>query len=318
MPSQGRTQGPELRRKKEPTPEGVQQHAARIQTWKEGSPETWQAMLRDATRDGELVRTPESQEQAPLDDLDDGAVDCEMNLGDEDDLPTEQAEPLDKLEGADFAVGEMDELRPNEAANSGFRMVVRDDQCRLELPPWLAGRPSREDGDHPLANPFERLEFFQHLARWLNDNRPAFLLDPDPWNLGVNALVEFREGKPSVTETGLLALLGGSSKDLTRWKRYAVLVWADGSLPLEFLFSIQAKVAWAANVLLQKYQSLDENVVNRMTDLTAPKQGNAKAAIMANRIDSLDFENFILRVCLDAGVAWKHVLPVLRSRIANH
>jgi hypothetical protein len=317
MPSQGRSQRPERSRKKQATQEGVQEHAVRIQAWKEGSPETWQAMLRDAARDGELVRTPESEEQAPLDDLDEDAVDCEMDLGDEDDLSSEQSEAFDKLEGADFAVGESDDVRPEESASLGFRIVVRDGHCRLEVPHWLAGTPSREDGEHPLEDPFQRLEFFQHLAGWLNDNRSAFLLDPDPWNLGVNALAELKGGNPSVTEKGLLALLEGRGKDITRWKRHAILVWADGSLPLKFLFSIQAKVAWAANVLLQKYPTLNENALNRVTDLTTPKLGKAKNPIKTNSLDSLEFDKFILRVCLEAGVAWKHVLPVLHSRIAN-
>lgn len=319
MPNQGRYQGRQRTVRRNPTTEGAQEHATRTQRWKEGAPEEWQAMLRDAECDGDLVRRSESLESAILDDLDEGAMDGEIDLGDEDDIPIGGIEGHDNLEGADFLMGGSDAGILGTSTDRVFRIVVNHGLCRLETPRWLVGRPTHDEGYGIMDEPYQRLDTLQRLVKWLNENRKQFLLDPDPWYLGIDALEELRRGKPSVTEDGFLRLLELSGITINREKRHAAMSWEDGSLPLDFLFSSQAKQAWAANALLQRYSSDPIRIEDlaRTTHLTSPKDGKTAKAIKNATLNGLDFENFIRRVCLEAGTAWNGVLPVLHSRLSN-
>ncbi|MEM6915941.1 MAG: hypothetical protein AAF491_05180, partial [Verrucomicrobiota bacterium] len=242
------------------------------------------------------------------------------DLGDEDAISSEETDRLDEFPGNEFRLG-LDDENPEsgntfQSSEAWFRIVVESERCTLETPRWLAGTPPRDNGAHPLEEPFQRLETLQRLASWLTERRRAFLNEPDPWNLGVDALEELEKGHPSVTEVGLMRLLGFKA-EINRHKRYCEFVWPDGTLPLEFLFRPEAKQAWVASALVQRYRDkpLTEETLAKVDSLTMPKSQKEKRSRLSQKIDSLSFPQFIQRLCIEVGVSWSNVLSTYRDRI---
>ena len=276
-------------------------------------------MLRDKGTDGGFSRHPEAHDEAPYDDAMAGICDADLDLADEDDLPSDEGtRSLDDLEGESFSLGGADADFPDQSPmghdgiESTFRLVVTGDRCRLEIPKWARGRMMEDASDDSLKEPFDRLTSFQRIAAWLMDERKEFLRDPQPWNLGAGAYKELKAKTPSVTEDGFLKLLDMESVQLNRHKRHCTLVWEDGTLPLDRLFSQEAKRAWVANALIQRYRELDDPITKKsldgVTDLTLPKQSVAKLGRLGGNLNVLSFQEYIQRACLEVGVPWSTVL----------
>lgn len=289
-----------------------EEFAARSQRWKEGSPAEWQAMLSDLAQEGELTSTEDDEQAISDEDRDEDLWDSEIESGDEDALAAEDRGEIEEVFRLEFD-GDGDAGRdPFESTGAYYRILVQEGRCRLEIPAWFSG--TTPEGN---AEPFQRLETYQRIVRWLNEDRTAFLKDPDPWHLGAGALKELSEGKPSVTEDGLKDLLKLKA-EINRHKRHCDLVWEDGTtLPLDFLFRNEAKHAWVANALVQRYRGddLSGDDLDLLCGLTTPKQGERKNEVMAGGLDGLDFRTFVQRACLMVGSTWSELPDSLRERI---
>jgi hypothetical protein len=162
------------------------------------------------------------------------------------------------------------------------------------------------------------------VAEWLSNNRKNFLLDPDPWNLGLSALKEFEAGWASVVQKDFLVhagLSGFAGTDLfSRDIRTTDLVFDDGSLTLGFFFEDAARMAWVAQVVkgLTRQQNGDmRRVLGNYSDVTVPK-GKRQDLIDANP-RALDFRGLIARACAIAGgnqsVSWKNTIQMFKSQM---
>ena len=305
------------------TAESKQEWAARMQLVREGSMLALRRLFADQEAHGHITRQPDqiafdSEDLVPSD-----ALDSEVELGDEDDFKADTSEwDLDRLAGPGQSAE--DAMFLDDAGvgvEQKFEILVSAGRCQLHRPRWMRAEACDERGEEFLDEVSGRLSVLEDLATWLSKARADFLEEPDPWNLGVTALSELEAGDPSVTEEGLQKLAALRTTQFTRYKRHCVVVWEDGSMPLEFLFGAEAKSAWVANAVVQRSLRINDPItaasLERVRKLSLPKDSPGKKALLGKPVHALSFSEFIKRACLAGGSSWVSVLTSYESHLTT-
>jgi hypothetical protein len=297
--------------------------AARLQVVREGSPMELRAFLADQEAEGNITRQPDETDFDSNDLENHDAIDSEIDLSDEDDSATDDS----ALDSRDYRQPSIFPDRMDVATDAGpsldvrFEVLVHDGNCHVHRPRWMRARPLNEAGQEALDEIGGRFDVIDRAGRWLMEKRQAFLATPDPWMLGVDALEEIKAGICPVTEEGFQKLSGIKTTQFSRYKMHCFLVWQDGSLPLDFLFGPEARIAWVANVVIQRSLDLRDPITVKTLDaigsLTKPKGTKASDAILFKSFRALGFTEFIQRANLLAGTAWSDVLECHRIDILS-
>lgn len=320
--SQSRVRGPEQSHllTRDVSQESKQELHARVQRMHECSLEEMRLHCLALVRQEHLSEhAEESDDWKSATGDDDDEMDCEIDLRDEDDLFDEGS---DRGDGLDEVAVRLDEDESSEArddeAGPSFTLQVIDGRCRLVVPHWFRFRPTTAEGEQWIAAAEQRLESLERFARWLTDNRSKFLETADPWDLGVDALDELKNDTCSVTEKGLVKLVGADGS-WNRHQRGAFLSWDDGSLPLSFFTSPEAKRSWAAQAFVQSCKSdrihVSREILDGTKGITQPKGKAGKISIRNASLGGLDFRESIIRICMNSGATWDLVIEDYRLRI---
>ena len=289
-----------------------------------------QRVLRDAMvaliATGDLIPAADYQEaddgDAPVPDEEQPEIDME-----DEDTPRMDGwdnEPYDRPENPLRPSG--DQADDSEAIENHepFRILVEGDSCRFERPDWWNCRPVAKAGRSLVADSERKFRMMSAIADWLSENRKDFLLDPDPWNLGVAALQEFKKGWASVRQEDFLIrveLRPFAGTDLfSRDIRNTDLVFEDGQVPLGFLFEDDVRMAWVAQTVKGLVQEKGANmtqVLENYAGVTVPRGG--RDDLLRKNPDALDFGGLIARACAMAGgnqpVSWAATIKRFRSNL---
>lgn len=307
--------------------------AAESQILREGTPAAIATRLADRERNGDIRKGPE-EVGVQIDDLiGDDCFDSEIatsdvddsSLPDLDESPGEWAGGVAALHpGASFISEDSAESRPDMLE---LRVDV-DGTCRFLRPGWMAGEALTDDGEEDFERIENRFQMFDDIAAWLTRERTDFLRDPNPSHLGVRALEEIKQGKPSVSPQAFLELSGikeratanlkieGKSveSDFSRYCTACGLVWEDGSrLPLRFIFGTEARNAWVACAVRQFFESIGQPLetpeqIAKLRGLTVPKNPKDKDRLAESSITSLTQPEFVARANQMVGTRWAEVM----------
>lgn len=235
-----------------------------------------------------------------------------------DDAPLDRPEhPLRPFGNGADEVEAVENIEP-------FRILVDGDTCRFERPDWWNCKARTTAGRSFVADSERTFRMMSAIADWLSNNRKEFLLDPDPWNLGVSAMEEFQNGWASVRQKDFLEYAGLRSfagpSLFSRNIRKTDLVSDGGPVPLEFLFEDEARMAWVAQVvkgLAQSQGGKMQQVLENYADVTVPKGG--RDDLLKAEPDTLDFGGLIARACVMAGkdkpVSWSATIKTFKNRM---
>lgn len=300
--------------------------AAALQTIREGTPDEVREAFADLEALGDLkpdIDWDESDEES--NDDSEEQLDAEMDASDEDDpfLDGWDDDPSDEPDAPLHAAPTQDEPGEELEVGAKWQLTVSDGKCRLERPHWIHWWPTSKDGKVALDDVERRMQMMERIALWLTKKRSAFLHSPEPWLLGCDAWSELKkEGRaPVVPEqfldlAGISDLAGGSL--FSRYRRAILLVWTDATMPLDFLFGREARMAWVANAVrqaaLELGQKVDE-IIESNKDVTKPKKGSARRALARTRLEHLDWPDLIGRINALADTKWADVLAAYRTRM---
>jgi hypothetical protein len=308
------------------SPESRAWKGAVLQTAREGRATDLVALLADLEDCGDITREPQETELNPADLGGSDMLDAEMDLSDEDDLrPTDWDSEMENVRDAAFAPAKgpntVDESA--ELPSKKIELLVADDCCRVHRPGWMRAESLTDTGQEFLDEISRRFNLLDAVGAWLSKNRKEFLRTPDPWLLGVEALDEMRRGLASVSPGAFLVLTGFAkivSPDLlSRYATDCFIVWNDGTLPLNFVFGAQARIAWSANAVVQfaahQGSAVTEAVLDRFQSITVPRNTEEKQRLWSKEVDQLDFGEFIAKANLIADTKWTDVLSVYRTKL---
>jgi hypothetical protein len=303
------------------SPEARARRVASLQTIREGTPLDVQQVFADLEATGDIIRATEWDDEVAEVSLD-GAM--EGDLSDEDDPFQEGLDDDPSFRPPAATKPAADEDFEEDIDQQGsFELIVRDGRCRFERPRWMRYRATNPLAQDWLDDADRRFRLLERIGEWLNEHRPDFLKTPDPWWLGCDALAELKQGHASVSPHSFLELSGirtfASDSIFSRNTNQTVLAWEKGTLPLDFLFGDEARMAWVANAVAQlateKGRRLDENELKRLQDLTKPKHKKSKQFIMTASSSALMFDEVISKANLIAATKWADVLKTYWSRI---
>jgi hypothetical protein len=294
-----------------------------MQTAREGRATDLIALLADLEDSGDVIRGPEATDfdSADLED----ALDAEIELSDDDDPRLEGWDETtdDNSDGA-FVPSKGIVTEP-ESVELPMRieLLVADGCCRVHRPSWMRAEPRTDSGQEFLDEIGRRFDVLSDIGGWLSLNRKAFLATPDPWLLGVEALNEMRRGHAPVSPGSFLALTGldklEAPSQFSRHTTDCFLVWKDGTLPLDFIFGPEARMAWVANAVVQfaahQGNALTESVLDRFKTITKPRGANAQTLLSSKPVDHLDFGEFIAKANLMANAKWTDVVSAYHPRL---
>lgn len=312
--------------------------AAMLQVVREGTAAEIAAHLTDLEAQGDITRLPE---ESPLDveAMENGeAIDAEIAL---DDADQSLLEDVDRTPDGFIAVprhpGQTffgDDDSPEQFLDTELR--VENGRCWLQRPYWMCYEALTKTGEEVLDEIGTRFGVLDAVGKWLELNRKDFLNKPEPVALGVLALEEMNRGLPSVSPSMFLRLSGIEAR-ITRlagvdakkatdieglFSRYTTgchLVWNTGSLPLDFIFSIEARKAWVASAVLQECEHsktpLTRARLDKYRHVTVPNNSEAKEALNSMNVSSLSFPDFIRRANCLAETKWT---DVVRSYLYNY
>jgi hypothetical protein len=275
--------------------------------------------LTDLEELGDLVADIEwddSQEDR-VESEDGDLLDSEIDSNDEDEpfLEGWDTDPLAIPEAPILADGKGERSDDDLEMVPMWRFMVKDGECRFERPTWLRWRPTSKSGKDAIEDLERRMQMMERIASWLTEHRRDFLLNPDPWLLGGSALSEFEEGHPSVVPGHFLVVAQVSElcqeSLFSRYRRASLLEWENATLPLDFLFGPEARIAWVANVVVQAASRAQKPLEELLKDhMRATKsKGRAKRDELASKkARFLDWPQVIARATDLAGAKWTEVL----------
>jgi hypothetical protein len=305
--------------------------AAILQVAREGTSADIAARLADMEARGDVTRSPD-EEELDEDEIENGqANDAEINLADEDLARLEEIDgpvPDFPVIGRRLGQGLFSADESPEQFLS-IELRVEGDKCRLLRPHWMPIEAVTQTGEDFLDEVGTRFGALEAVGKWLGKHRKGFLKQPEPIALGVNALQEMKDGLPSVSpgaflrlsgiEAGITRLAGSNSKKkgdvnslFSRFIEGCHLVWNDGSLPLDFIFSIEARKAWVASAVLQVCEEakspLTKNRLAKYLKITVPKSSVEKKTLSDMNVSSLSFPDFIRSANCMAETNWSDVV----------
>lgn len=207
---------------------------------------------------------------------------------------------------------------------------VKGGKCQLLRPRWMLQAEARTaTGEGFLDEIGTRFAVLESVAGWLERNRQEFLRTPEPAQLGVDALEEMNAGLPSVSPGAFLRLSGienginrlanpkGKTSQsirslFSRFTNGCYLSWDSGSVPLEFLFGIEARNAWVASAVLQFCAAtgnpLTKERLVKYSKITVPKGTGALVELRTMKLNSLGIADFIRRANAMVETRWSEVV----------
>jgi len=330
------------KRGRTPTREGQAAAAKSAEAIRGATPGRMQEHLADRERRGMIVVFPDESDLSPDDLHDEDELDGELDLGDED------SEPIEALDGQTEAALDVStypteplsiDIQEGEPGQFEIRVTQCGGKwvCKFPRPIWMRGVADTDDAENDFNQLTVRLALFESLADWLTAKRQALLERPEPMALAVDALVELYGGRPSVVPSEFLRLsgigdilieagantekAGGTASYFSRLSSATDLVWADGRMPLDFLFSREARMAWVATAVTQFIErELKQPFDPRLLpdeEPRIPKDKTERERQAAMHTSSLTLPEFITRCCQMAGkIAWSEVLATHFSQNA--
>jgi len=319
------------KRGRKPSREGQAAAAQSVEVIRKGTPGRIQARLAEREQRGEIVVRPDENDLSADDFLDEEQLDCEIELGDED------QEPIEELDGqgqgeVDVSVhpAELLSIDTGEERTAQFEIRVSRSpdgkwRCDFPRPAWMRGASDSDDADNDFNQITVRFALFDALSDWLTEKRQDFLDRPEPLALAIEALDEMHAGCPSVVpseflrRSGIGDILveagsntekaGGDASLLSRLSSETEIVWPDGRMPLDFLFCHEARVAWVASSVRQFIErDLKKTFDPQLLPAEEPRIPKDKAErerLSAMQTSSLTLPEFITRCCQMAGkISW--------------
>lgn len=303
-----------------------------LQIAREGRAVDLVTLLADLEASGDTARHPEETDFDDRDFETENAVDAEVELSDEDD-PTLPGWDDGSDDGRDppFVLGKLfDETEDSVDLPIKIELTVVDDQCRIHRPEWMRARALTDRGQELLDEIGNRFNVLGEVGEWLSRNRKDFLRAPDPWLLGVEALAEMRRGYVSVSPGSFLELTELGMKELgrtvstdqfSRYRTDSFIVWNDGTVPLDFIFDSEARMAWVANAVRQfaahQGNKLTESLLEDFRSVTVPREQDASRTLLDRDIDQLEFAEFISRANRMAQTKWADVIAAHRQKLVQ-
>ena len=313
------------------TRESMAWNAANLQVAREGSKADIASRLADMRARGDITRLPEETDLDEEDQKNAEAIDAEIDLADEDQSRLEDIDGTpDEFSGMPRRPGQtllIDEDPLERFVD--FEMRGSEGKCSFLRPEWMRAEPLTDAGEEFLDEIGTRFGVLDAIGLWLENKRVEFLHKPEPMALGIRALEEMKQGLPSVSpssfvklseiESRIEHLAGRGPKKrqdvnslFSRFTAHCDLVWANGSLPLDVLFSIEARKAWVASAVLQLCEQsgtpLTTERLAKYRNLTVPKGSDEKKHLNAMNISSLSFPDFIRRANSMAETKWSDVV----------
>ena len=328
-----------ISRQPSPTRQAASSTTAASKAWKgktrqifrEGTSADIAAALADLEANREFTSDPDEYEPDDEDAENAEAMDCEIDLVDEDGAHLEDSE-ADPREFIGLA------RHPGEAFVSDQNSVreffdlelrVRGGNCLLLRPHWARGESLGGVGSQGVDELGVRLGTLEAVGEWLERERREFLDGPEPLALGVDALREMELGLPSVSPSAFLRLSGidktmtalsgqGHKKEsdvkslFSRYIGGCHLVWVDGSLPLAFLFGLEARKAWVASAVRQAVgrsgRPLTNERLEKCKSISVPKSTKEKESLLGMSAASLSLPDLIRKANLMVGTKWSEVV----------
>lgn len=325
MPSVGITAGagavPEPRAET-----GIETQAA-LQAIKEGTPDEVAEAFAMLEAFGDVEPDIDWEESAP-EDLDDyaDALDAEIDSSDDDDPFLEGADD-DPLEVTDVPLVSDDSAEWDLEMTTGWRMTVDEDGvckfARPHAPRWVRMRAKSKGGKDAIETAERRMRMMERIAEWMTENRSEFLLEPEPWNLGLNAWTELKEGRSPVVPGHFQAIaqidgLCGDASTFSRYRRAMVLVWSDAIMPFDFLFDQPAQTAWVAQAIRKAALEAGApvlDVLDQCRKARKPRLRAKKRELTEAKIEHLEWPEIAARASDLAGVKWDDVLKLWEKRM---
>lgn len=300
------------------------QGRARVETIAKGTPDEVQEVCADLETRGDLVPDIDFEPEEDGDEDRDELLNSEIDNSDEDDsfVDGRDEDPLDPPDAQLRAVSRDSEADDDLSIGSTWHFIVQDGVCSFERPHWIRWRPTCKNGKDALGEIERRMQMMDRIASWLTSNRGAFLRNPDPWLLGCDAWKEFKEGHASVADGHFVEIAGISDlcgKSLfSRYRRAALLEWEDATMPLDFLFGPEARMAWVANAVKQaatEYREPVGDLVSCHEKATKPREGRKRRELAKTKTKHLDWPNLIAQANALARTKWDEVLKTYRHRM---
>jgi len=332
------------KRGRKPSREGQAASAKMAEVMRQGTPGKIQAHLAERERRGEIVVFTEEEDLAAEDFMDEGSFDAEIDLEDDDFNSIEELDhPIEDHLEVGFCLNDSTSFDSSDKQISRFEIRIGPSEsgrwrCELLRPGWMRGSISSDDAESDLDNFSMRLSLLESIADWLTEKRQEFLNRPQPQMLVVDALEEMYAGDPSALANGFLRRSGidqilveagahtkktdGLSSFFSRLASEVDLVWSNGRMPLNFLFSHEVRMAWVASAVRQ----FIERELNDCADLKSlakvnpriPRDRKERERLAGMHTSSLTLAEFIPRCCLMAGkVSWQDVLSTQFNQSAG-
>jgi hypothetical protein len=320
------------KRSRQATRENRASEAKSREPIREGTPGQMATRLAEREARGEMIQYPEATDLS-LDDLNqDEILDSEIEMDDADLTPLDEID-LTEESGAMSAITPAGTFFSNAYDNDGLLTyelrIDEDGHCWFQRPPWVMGCALAQAAEDDLDDAAIRFAMFDALASWLERERPAFLKNPEPLALGINALDEMKQGLPSVVPGAFLKLseleeviisVGEKTKKaksvesyFSRYSTAASLVWSNGRQSLDFLFSHDARVAWVACAVRQFFareikEPLSNARIAELREVSIPKEAADREDLGAMSVTSLTIPEFVARANQMAGmISWDEV-----------
>lgn len=300
--------------------------AAALEAIREGTPDQLDEAFVDLQALGDVTPDVDWDESAAQ-ESEDPSEQAEIDGGDEDDPFHDwlDADPFERPEASLSMDGVADDSDDLGMGSMWHFLVSPEGVCEFARPHaarWMRFRPTSKAGKDAIDDAERRMRMMERIAEWLTEYRKAFLCDPDPWLLGCDAWNEFKNGKASVVPGHFMEIAGtlefcGQSL-FSRYRRAALLVWDDATMPLDRLFEKEARLAWVANVVAQAALEFKEPlpaILDQCKKVTRPKLGSARRELSRQKVEHLDWADLISRANNMADTSWSEVLAKHKDRM---
>ena len=299
------------------------QRGVLLQVVREGNPSALASLLRRLESDGHVAIEDFADTERTTDEVMSTESVPEIDLNDEDDGPIEVwSGATEANDAGSLVLGEAAlTAGTGPLTEESFSLVVTGDSCSFAKPDWAGCyTPRTPVGQQVLHEVSGRFALLDRFARWLQENRRAFLRSMDLWDLGPRDMLELESGRVSVLQKDILGMFQlqtpVSEASFSRFIRASTLVWGDGVAPLNILFSEAAGIAWVARgVWLFAGGSLTAAVLRNNAGIKVQKGKANRNKSGATPIGSMDFQSFIEYANRQAGTKWSAVLERYQDRM---
>ncbi len=290
-----------------------------VETIRSGSPDQVLARLEELEEEGHVVQE-ETTEVTEVNTEELLENDSELEIVDEDFADFEMwgdrqhsfpDEILLKSENHIIGREEYDPFMNNDC----FELIVEENRCVFYVPDWVGRyRGVTSIGRRAIYEIDSRLEVLQIIAEWLGTERSAFLSNPDWLNLGPKDYEEVKSKVVTVTQETLRDYLLKDRKDIniqksefSRYLEACRIVWPNGSMPLKYLFSQEARMGWVAKSIKLAIENEGFALPNKEIKRPRSKLERQSLLDMDYDYDEMDVETFVIHLNELAKTSWREV-----------